>query len=604
MLDTAFADGSNFLATWAAWRNDPLRCRQLHCIAVAPCPPAADQLARSEPGLTEQLAAKWPPLTPDIHRIVVESGRVELLLVVAELLPALRKLIADVDAFVLSAETLVEVADPTRLGKALARLAAPDATLHCAGADDAFLGAMRTAGFEPVAPASQAEASPVARFAPRHTPARPPARRRRLSGPRRDVLIIGAGLAGCATAAALAEQGWTSTLIDRRDGPAAEASGNLAGIFHGVVHRVDGHHARFNRAAALEAARCYRRLITDRAAGSAEPGCVDGLLRLGSELPNTGAMKVLLERLRLPDKHVQAVDAKQASALAGLPVTSPAWFFPQGGWMRPARLAQAWLDTAGTACQTIYGAAVASIRPVGDDEWTACDANGNTIATAAHLVLANAAGATTLLDRLAGRARTWPLQTVRGQTSEIGLATLPAIRAPHLPLTGAGYLLPAIDGRLVFGATAQAGDDDADVRPDDHQQNVARLAALSPALAGIAGTTASRFTGRTAWRCVADDRLPLIGAVPQVWTGDDDEAAPDQPRFVTRCPGLYFFVGLGSRGITWAPLGARLLAGMVSAAPLPLAADLLDAVDPARFLSRATRRLAATAAAKQAAGED
>ena len=46
---------------------------------------------------------------------------------------------------------------------------------------------------------------------------------------------------------------------------------------------------------------------------------------------------------------------------------------------------------------------------------------------------------------------------------------------------------------------------------------------------------------------------------------------------------------LGSRGITWAPLAARLLAAQIAGSPWPLEASLCDAVDPARFIARDAR---------------
>ena len=64
----------------------------------------------------------------------------------------------------------------------------------------------------------------------------------------------------------------------------------------------------------------------------------------------------------------------------------------------------------------------------------------------------------------------------------------------------------------------------------------------------------------------------------------------DQPRFVPRRRGLYLLTGLGSRGITWSPLAARTLAAWIAGSPLPLEASLLDAVDAARFASRAARQ--------------
>jgi tRNA 5-methylaminomethyl-2-thiouridine biosynthesis bifunctional protein len=79
----------------------------------------------------------------------------------------------------------------------------------------------------------------------------------------------------------------------------------------------------------------------------------------------------------------------------------------------------------------------------------------------------------------------------------------------------------------------------------------------------------------------------VIGAVPADPVGP---ARLDQPRFVPRQDGLYVLTALGSRGITTAPLLARTLAAWIAGAPVPLEASLLDAIDVARFTSRAARR--------------
>ena len=69
------------------------------------------------------------------------------------------------------------------------------------------------------------------------------------------ISLICLWLAGCATAWGLAQVGWHSTVLDAQPRPAAGASGNPAGLFHGIVNPQDGAHARFNRAAALLAQR-------------------------------------------------------------------------------------------------------------------------------------------------------------------------------------------------------------------------------------------------------------------------------------------------------------------------------------------------------------
>ncbi|WP_250895084.1 hypothetical protein, partial [Aeromonas dhakensis] len=51
-------------------------------------------------------------------------------------------------------------------------------------------------------------------------------------------------------------------------------------------------------------------------------------------------------------------------------------------------------------------------------------------------------------------------------------------------------------------------------------------------------------------------------------------------------PGLYVLGALGSRGLCSAPLCGELLASEICGDPLPLAADLLEALHPARYWVR------------------
>jgi tRNA 5-methylaminomethyl-2-thiouridine biosynthesis bifunctional protein len=52
-----------------------------------------------------------------------------------------------------------------------------------------------------------------------------------LTGERR-ALVIGAGLAGCATAASLAARGWQVSVLERHEDVAQEASGNPQGVLY------------------------------------------------------------------------------------------------------------------------------------------------------------------------------------------------------------------------------------------------------------------------------------------------------------------------------------------------------------------------------------
>ena len=595
VLETGFGLGHNFLATWNAWRQDPLRCARLSYLGIAPQPPQRADLARSHadsplPLLAAALVAQWPALTPDLQLIDFDAGRVRLLLALGSLAQVLPELVASIDAFYLDGLAPGPRPRPDRGDaptlRGLHRLAAPGATLATwrpagrlsdgpghDGMGDSLGDSLRAAGFEvQQAPGmTPAHTMTVARFAPRVRAAAPPGRRPLvLAGAGSpQVAVIGAGLAGAAAARALAARGLAVQVLDHRPGPAGETSGNVGGLFHGIVHGHDGPHARWLRAAALHTERVLRPLIE----AGAVPGAIDGLLR-GEQALDAAAMAALLQRQALPAAYAQVRPA-------ALPGGRPAWFYPGGGWVSPAALCAAWL--AGDGIVARYGCGVYRLQPQAG-RWRLLGRDGQLLAEVDAVLLCNAADAA----RLAG-SPAWPLQQRRGQTTLLP-ASLPGAPLLPLPIADAGYALQLADGRLLCGGVSQAEDRDP-LQPDgalreaDHAAHLATLRRLS----GWRGDLpASALQGRVGWRLQADDRLPLLGAVPE-------PAAPpgsrrlDQPRFVPRQAGLYVFTALGSRGISQAALGGEVLASWLTGAPLPAPAALLDALDAARFVARAVR---------------
>ena len=594
ILETGFGLGNNFLATWDAWRSDPQRCERLHFISIEQHPLRRADLAGLHRGsalepLATLLVDAWPPLTCNLHRLDFDAGRVQLSLCLGDVSAWLPALVAQVDAFFL--DGFAPARNPqmwqARLFKALARLAAPDATAATWSAARLVRDGLASAGFEVTRAAGSGGKRDVtlARFAPRFTPRHAPSRTACNASSDRHALIVGGGLAGCAAAWALAQQGWCSTVLDRHAEPAQEGSGNPAGLFHGIVNAQDGAHARFNRAAALQAQQAVAHTIADDGA----TGSTAGLIRLEIAANDADAMRRVLGTLGLPEDYVQALDAEAASALAGLRLHHPAWFFPGGGWVDPALLARSFLARADAGATWRGRAHVERIERI-ESGWRLLDANDRVLGEAEVVVLANAGDCLRLLGGPA-----WPVEAMRGQLTGVASSVLrqQGLALPRLPIAGSGYLLPTLGGTTWFGATSQADDADVAVRSADHALNIAQLERL---LGRSLELDAECLDGRTAWRWRSRDRLPVVGAVPDfdrleaVLSGSVDLRL-DQPRFVPRQPGLFVFSALGSRGITWSALAAQVLAAWVSGAPMPLEADLLDAIDPARFATRALRRM-------------
>ena len=597
VLETGFGLGNNFLATWQSWRDDAARCERLVFISVEQQPFTADDMRRAHaqspvPALACALVEAWPPLTHNLHTLDFDNSRVRLLLALGDVHSWLPELVAQVDAFYLDGFAPARNAEmwEPQIAKALARLAAPGATLATWTSATPVRDGLRAAGFE----VREARGTggkrdiTVGRYAPQFVPRTAPSRTLR-NVTSQHALIVGAGLAGSATALALAQQGWSSTVYDRRDTPASETSGNPAGLFHGIVNAQDGVHARFNRAAALMARETIGRALRD---DPTLAGAVSGLLRLDEA--EAGTLREVIARLGLPPDYVQAMTSADASRLSGVPLRQSAWFYPGGGWVDPAALACHWLAQAAPLARFQGAASVASVRRNGE-AWQLLDAEGRVFDEAETVVLANAADALRLLG-----APAWPIDTVRGQVTHFPRDLAPGLVLPHLPVAGAGYVMPEVRGSALFGATSQPGDTDPSVRPADHATNLAAVQRLLGSDFFAPPLALDRLHGRVGWRTVAQDRLPVIGAVP---APIDQQGRLDQPRFVQRLSGLFVFTALGSRGITWTTLGARTLAAWITGAPAPLEASLVDAIDPARFISRSARRSTTGAAAHTPEGD-
>lgn len=577
ILETGFGLGNNFLASWQAWRDDAQRCRRLFFVSIERHPPAAADLARAHAdsplrALATQLQSAWPPLTPNLHVLDFEGGRVQLLLGLGDVARLLPELHVEADAFFLDGFAPArnpQMWQPWVL-KALGRKAAPGATLATWSVARELREGLTSAGFDVrLAPGAGGKREiTLARFAPRHAPridrAAPPA----AIADAGQAVVVGAGIAGAAAARALLAAGLQVTVIDRRAAPAAETSGNPAGLYHGTVHADDGPHARLFRAASQVARHDY--------------GGACGVLRRGGlSLP---AMQALLAQQNVPPEYLQALDAGAASALAGVPLAEPAWwFYPGGGWLD----AGAWIrrQLAQSGLTWIADTAVARLGR-GDQGWLLHDAGGHTIARAPIVVLANAAGAAPLLAPL-GYAR-WPLTHSRGQVT-VFRSTL--ARRLRLPVAGDGYAIPLGDDTLLCGATREDGDpapdDLASLREADHRHNIDRLQRLT----GLtAPADAASWAGRAGWRLQSADRLPIAGAMPSSPLPAGQRM--DQVRLLPREPGLFVLTALGARGLTLAPLLGRLVAAQATGAPWPLEQDLAAAIDPARWLVRAARRRA------------
>ena len=325
-------------------------------------------------------------------------------------------------------------------------------------------------------------------------------------------------------------------------------------------------------------------LVVDAAAIPPWQRC--GVLQLADGGENEARVADTAVALAYPVDYALHATRADASALAGCRAAIGGWWFPMAGFVRPAAIVDAQL---GRAARSVRGPApvlhldrhVASLQREGDG-WTARDASGAKIAAAPVVVLANACDAARLVDLGAA-----PLRRIRGQQSYL---RAPPFAAPRVVVGGDGYVLPAVDGIAVAGATYDLDDDDRYPNAVSHAVNLARAEHMLPGSA--AGIDAATLDGGVGFRCVVADRLPMVGAIVDIDRARADQAALAGAHLadLPRVRGLYGAFAFASRGLSWSALAAEALASELDAEPAPLSHALLDAIDPGRFAVKSLRR--------------
>ncbi|UUW71849.1 bifunctional tRNA (5-methylaminomethyl-2-thiouridine)(34)-methyltransferase MnmD/FAD-dependent 5-carboxymethylaminomethyl-2-thiouridine(34) oxidoreductase MnmC [Pseudomonas oryzihabitans] len=574
--ETGFGTGLNFLCAWQLFEAVAPKDARLHFVSVERFPLTAADLAQALtlwPELAAYSAAlqrQYQAIHPGFQRLVLGDGRITLTLLIGDVLERLPELDARCDAWFLDGFAPAknpEMWTPALFAE-LARLSHAGTTLAtftCAGfvrrgLNEAGFAMAKVPGFghKREMLAGVLERPNTLSQVPWY--ARPP----RPQGPR-TALVIGAGLAGCATAASLARRGWQVRVVERHGAPAQEASGNPQGVLY---LKLSAHDTPLSRLI-LDGFGLTLRELQALPPGTAWSPC--GVLQLA--LTAKDAQRQAPLAAHFPTGLLQPLDREAASNRAGIDLTAGGLFFPEGGWVHPPALCQHWL--AHPNIELVTHTEVTALQQT-EHGWQVSTRGATLEATV--VVVASAAQARTLLPDL-------PLKAIRGQLS--ALPETPASQPLTTVVCGEGYLAPARDGQHCLGASFVFDRDDTEPSQAEHQSNLQLLAELSPELA--ADYQAEALDGRVAFRCTSPDYLPLVGpVVDQDRFAQHYQALAYDARQVPEqaAPwrtGLYVNLAHGSRGLVTTPLAAELLAAWLEDEPLPVARRVADACHPSRF---------------------
>jgi tRNA 5-methylaminomethyl-2-thiouridine biosynthesis bifunctional protein len=384
------------------------------------------------------------------------------------------------------------------------------------------------------------------------------------------IVIIGAGIAGAAIAKEFTQLNQAVCIVDAAPAPATACSSHAFAIAHPHVGKGSPRLLRLTRIAFL--------LAEERWGSHWHSHGVFQPTKRGHQF-DPAELNKQLQTLSLDNGLAQVLDAQQAKEQCGIE-QSGVWM-ARGASLDLADAVRGLLKPQAllTCC---WNTRITRIEKGSGLTWKLLDESDYPVITADKVILAAALDSKALVASVGVRL---PLKPVRGQLSIFSVAHNDpwAAKLPRVAISGEGYCLPATplsngDYRWMVGSSFDEGEEDLQDRNSSDAFNREQARGLLDFLQGDLDSLKKEasFVGI---RCVAGDRLPIIGALAQR-------------------PGLFLATALGSRGILWSALAAKLIcaqalgANLTLLARLGLTSDLVAALAPSRFFAGATGVLA------------
>ena len=590
--ETGFGTGLNFLCAWQLFEACAKDGARLQLVSVEKFPLSRADLERALalwPELktfADQLLEQYVAIHEGFQRLVFDGGRVTLTLLIGDVLEMLPQLDGQIDAWFL--DGFAPAKNPEmwtpELFAELARLAAPGSTIGTFTSTGWVRRALNAAGFKMKRVPGIGHKWEVlkGRFIgwPEDVPApasvKPWFARPASAVKERKALVIGAGLAGCATAASLAARGWQVSLLERHEDLAQEASGNPQGVLY---LKLSAHGTALSQLI-LSGFGHTRRLLERLERGLDWGDC--GVLQLAFDDKERERQAQLAEAFSPDLLHV--LDRSEAQVQAGIGLSSGGLFYPDGGWVHPPALCR--YQAQQRNVRLMLHNDVVELRRDGE-HWQAWD--GERLLDAAPVVvLAGAAE----VKRFPASAEL-PLKRIRGQITRLN--ETPSSQALNTVVCAEGYVAPGRLGEHTLGASFDFKTDDLTPTTAEHLGNLELLREISADLTDRLGANelpGEQLQGRAAFRCTSPDYLPIVGPLA------DKEAFLEAYAVLRKdarqvpqagCPwldGLYVNSGHGSRGLITAPLSGELIAAWLDNEPLPLPRSVAEACHPNRFVLR------------------
>lgn len=391
-----------------------------------------------------------------------------------------------------------------------------------------------------------------------------------------DVAIVGGGIASFCLAWALSVRGKRVTVYCKDVQPAENASGNLQGAVYPQLSDDDMRNVRFYVHSFEYALRWLRQISKNVPFEQA----FSGVALYGYNAKTAEKLHKIATQEWDSDLY-HWLDAAALSEKIGLRVPNGGAFISQGGWISPKQLVQ-----NGFGYLQQQGVKFIANHRVENPQWQEGMWNWQYQGECfSHKVLVLANGHQIKQFEATEQI---PMYPVRGQVSHI--PTSPALAKLRTVLCYDGYITPKSEALThCVGATHLRDNQDEHFSLEEHQQNAAKFSQNLTACDWVSEADFSGEQGRVGIRAAFRDRMPMVGMLPDFNKQKNSYAKlydklrrRERIELAACYPNAYLFGGLGSRGLTTAPLLAELLASQICQEPLPISEDILQALTPHR----------------------
>ena len=358
----------------------------------------------------------------------------------------------------------------------------------------------------------------------------------------KSAIIVGGSLAGCSTAAALAQRGWEVIVLEKRSLAQLSANHDVTGITYPLLS------SDWNELTQLS---CNGMLYTLHLLQVLK-------IKNAPQVFQQCGMKIFATRPREQERFMKLQNFAwmPEDFMQFLPKKSSANFdmvsLSQAAWIKPSAFIANLLQNP--LIRYFPEQDVTELH-CADRNWCAQTSSGSKF-SAEHVVIANAFEAKQLLQ-----TAQLPLQSIRGQVTY--LPTSPELKTIHEIMCAEGYLSPELNGFHHLGASYDLESQATDLLPESHQQNLHHLKNLLPS--SHVKYNVETLGGRVGFRTTAPDRTPIVGMHPHEYK-------------------LWLNLAHGSRGLISCPLAGEHLASLMNSDPMPLPATLVKTLSPERFL--------------------